>query len=83
MCTCHVFGGISFPECCDYALRRTAIDNATNYDKEVAEMLLHTFYINDLYKSVESEEIVIQLIKDIEEYVEKVSFNHSPICFWM
>ena len=28
----HVFGGTSYPGCCNYALRRTAIDNAPNYD---------------------------------------------------
>ena len=36
-----------------------------NYNKKDAEMLLHNFYIDDLLKSVETEEIAIQLIKDI------------------
>ena len=67
----HVFGGISSPECCDYALRRTATDNAPNYDTEVAEMLFYNFYVEDLLKLVESEEIAIQLIKDVEEYVDR------------
>ena len=54
----HVFGGTSSPGCCSYALRRTAIDNAPNYDTEVAEALLHNFCVDDL-KLVESEEIAI------------------------
>ena len=47
----HVFGGTSSPGCCNYALRRTAIDNAPNYDTEVAETPLHNFYVDDLLKS--------------------------------
>ena len=60
----HVFGG-SYTGCCNYTLRRTAMDNAPNYDTEVAETLLHNFYVDDLLKLVESEEKVIQLIKDV------------------
>ena len=50
----HVFGGTSSPGCCNYALRRTAMNNAPNFDTEVAETLLHNFYVDDLLKSVES-----------------------------
>ena len=39
----HVFGGKCSPGCCNYALRRTAMDNAPNYDTEVAETLLRNF----------------------------------------
>ena len=31
----HVFGGTSSPGCCNYALRRRAIDNAPNYDTKL------------------------------------------------
>ena len=43
----HVFEGSSSPGCCNYALRRTAVDNATKYDTAVAETLLHNFYVDD------------------------------------
>ena len=49
-----MFGSTSSPGCGNYTLRRTAVDNAPNYDTEVAETLLHNFYADDL-KSVESE----------------------------
>ena len=39
----HVFGSTSSPGCYNYALRRTAMDNAPNYDTEVAETLLRNF----------------------------------------
>ena len=51
----HVFGGTSSPGCCNYALRRAAIGNAPNCDTEVAETLLHNFYVDDLLKSVISK----------------------------
>ena len=66
----HVFGGTSSPGCCNYALRRTAIDNAPDYDTEVAETRLHNFYVDVLLKSVESDEIAIQLSKTLEECLE-------------
>ena len=70
-----LFGGTSSPGCCNYALRRTAIDNAPNYDTEVAETPLHNFYVDDLLKSVESEEIAIQLIRDIRRMCGEGGFN--------
>ena len=71
--TLHVFGSTS-PGCCNYVLRRAAIDTAPNYDTEVAETLLHNFYVDDP-KSVEWEEIAIQLIKDIRRMCEEGGFN--------
>ena len=71
----HMFGGRSSTGCCNYALRRTAVDNAPNYDTEVAETLLHNFYVDDLLKSVESEEIAIQLIKDFRKMCGEGGFN--------
>ena len=35
MCV-HVFGGTSSPGCCNYALRKTAIDNKVRYGEETS-----------------------------------------------
>ena len=59
----HVFGGTSSPGCFRYVLRRTAIENEPNYDTEVAETLIPNFYIDDLLKSMESEEILTYFYK--------------------
>ena len=69
----HVFGGTSSPRCCSYAWRRTAMDNAPNYDTEVAETLY--IFVDDLLKSVESKEIAIQLIKDVRSMCREGGFN--------
>ena len=71
----HVFGGTSSPGCCNYALRRTDVDNAPNYDTKVAETLLHNFYVDDFLKSVESEEIAFQPITDFRRMFGEDGFN--------
>ena len=71
----HVFGGTSSPGFFDCAFKRTGMDNAQNYDIEVVETLLHNFYVDDPLLSVESEEIAIQLIKDIRKMCGEGGFN--------
>ena len=38
MCV-HVFGGTSSPGCCNYALKKTVVDNASDFNVGVAETL--------------------------------------------
>ena len=71
----HVFGGRSSSGYCKYVLKRTAMENAPNYGTEVAETLLHNFYVDDLLRSVESEEIAIQLIKGARRMCGEGGFN--------
>ena len=71
----HVFGGTSSSGYCKYVLKRTAMDNAPNYVTEVSETLLHNLYVDDLLRSVELEEIAIQLIKDARRTCGEGGFN--------
>ena len=71
----HVFGGTSSSGYCKYVLKRTAMDNAPNYDTEVAETLLHNFYVDDLLRSVEPKETAIQLIKGTRRICGEGGFN--------
>ena len=77
----HVFGGTSSPRCYNYALRRTAMDNAPNYDAKVVETLLHNFYVDKLLKSVELEEIAIQLIKNVKIICRDGGFNLTKFIY--
>ena len=54
MCV-HVFGGTSFPCCCNYARRKAAVINASEFKVGVAEPSMNNFYIDGFFKSVESE----------------------------
>ena len=41
----RVFGGTSSPICCYYALKKTALDNESNYCPDVALTLKRNFYV--------------------------------------
>ena len=44
----HVFRGTSSPSCCNYALKRTALDNEEKYQKEVTDTLRRNFYVDEV-----------------------------------
>ena len=53
--TRHIFGAKDSPTCANYALQRTASDNAKEYP-EAAKAFLENFYMDDYLDSVESPE---------------------------
>ncbi|KAK3754633.1 hypothetical protein QZH41_014920, partial [Actinostola sp. cb2023] len=71
----HLFGGISSPSCANYALQRTADDNATKYDKETIYTIRNNFYVDDCLKSVETEDKALQLVDELRELLKKGGFN--------
>ena len=74
MCV-HVFGGTSSPGCCNYALRRTALDNVSSYSKEVTNTLLRNFYVDDVLKSVPSVRDALTLIQEVRDLCKKGGFK--------
>ena len=62
----HVFGGSSSPSCSNYAPKRTAVDGADQFGKEAAETLQNNFYVDDVLKSVDDEDKVMKLIKEVK-----------------
>ena len=63
----HVFGATSSPSCCNYALKRTAVDSKGRYPSDVAETLQRNFYVDDLLKSVSDVTTAIRLLNDVIE----------------
>ena len=61
----HVFGGASSPGCCNYSLKKTAIDNEAQFGPEAAKILMRNFYVNDLLKSTPDGQSAISLIKAV------------------
>ena len=59
----HIFGGKDSPSCANYAVRRTASDHGSKFDEAVVECVNRSFYMNDLLKSIETEEEAISIIK--------------------
>ena len=74
MCV-YVFGGTSSSGCCNYALRKTAGDNASDFNVGVAEKLIKNFYADDLLKCVKYENSATQLIQDVRKIWQRGGFN--------
>ena len=64
MCV-HVFCGTFSPGCCNYALRKTAVDNASDFKVGAAETLMKNFYLDS----------AIQLIQDVKNICQRGGFN--------
>ena len=62
--TRHIFGAKDSPTCANYALQRTARDNAKFYP-EAAKAVLENFYMDDYLDSVEYPEKAIKRSKEL------------------
>ena len=45
--TVHLFGATSSPSCANFALRKTAKDNATESNSQAVETVLKNFYVDE------------------------------------
>ena len=61
----HVFGGTSSGGCSNYALRRTAMENKSEFRRAAASNLYNNFYVHGLLKSVGNINMSKQLVKYI------------------
>jgi hypothetical protein len=73
--TVHLFGATSSPSCCNFALRKTAIDNKAEFNPDVINAVHRNFYVDDLLKSTKSEEEGIQLVQDLCLLLSKGGFK--------
>ena len=71
MCV-HLFGAVSSPSSSNYALKRTAVDNSSYFGVDASEK---NFYVDDLLKSVKSEEYAIDLTKRVKKMCTAGGFN--------
>lgn len=62
----HLFGATSSPSCAAFALRRTATDNSDKFESEVISTVRKNFYVDDLLKSVPTEEGATKLATDLQ-----------------
>ena len=71
----HVCGGASSTSCCNYALKRTAIDNEVLFGSEAAKALMRNFDIDDLLKSTPDAQSAISLIKAVTKMCKAGGFK--------
>ena len=71
----HVTGCASSPSCCNYALKRTAIDNEFQFVPEAAKTLMKNFYVDNLLKSTPDAQSAISLIKAVTKVCKAGGFK--------
>jgi hypothetical protein len=71
----HLFGGASSPSCANFALRKTAEDNASHFDDQAIQTVQRNFYVDDCLKSVREEDEAIKLAKDLRELLALGGFK--------
>ena len=62
----HVFGSTSSPGCSNYALKKWSLDYKDVCGSRASETLCWNFYVDDMLKSVKSEEVAVELVKDVK-----------------
>ncbi len=70
----HLFGAVSSPSCCNYALRKTAADNESDHPV-VAETIRRNFYVDDCLRSEKTEDSTTELIRDLTTVCAKGGFH--------
>jgi hypothetical protein len=71
----HLFGGVSSPTCAKFALRRTADDNAKEFDSEIINTVKRNFYVDDCLKSTENEQEAINTAEQLRLLLSKGGFR--------
>ena len=74
MCA-HVFCGVSSTSCSNYALKRTATDNADQYGQEAAEVVRSNFYVDELLNFVENPKTETILVKNVVDMCKSGGYN--------
>ena len=71
----HVFGATDSPCAANWVLKKTATDNACDFDPVTVETVLHSFYVDDVLKSVGSPADAIRLANQLTELCKRGGFN--------
>ena len=71
----HLFGGASSPSCANFALKKTAQDNKTEFDLETIKTVECNFYVDDRLKSVSSKELAVNLSSQLCELLARGGFK--------
>jgi hypothetical protein len=72
--TVHIFGAVSSPTSCIYALRKTGEDFGSRYPL-VADRILHNIYVDNYLDSTETEEEAIEIMKNVSSLLKCGGFN--------
>lgn len=61
----HLFGSAFLPSCCNFTLKQESTDKIEEFTAAAAQTLQRDFYIDDILKSVENEEVAVKFVNNI------------------
>ena len=70
----HIFGATDSPCCCNYALRRAALDHG-NGEELAVYTILKNFYVDDMLTSVNDVRTAVSLYSTVQEMLQAKGFN--------
>ncbi|KAK3730780.1 hypothetical protein QZH41_000800 [Actinostola sp. cb2023] len=73
--TVHLFGKADSPCISSLALKRTAIDNEADFDREVSEIVHNNFYVDDCLFSKPTVEEAVNLSLQLMQLLKKGNFR--------
>ncbi|KAK3704537.1 hypothetical protein QZH41_006331 [Actinostola sp. cb2023] len=76
----HLFGATSSPSCSNFALRRTADDNQSEFDPEVTNTVHRNFYVDDCLKSTCTVEGAKRIASELSKLLRQGGFRLTK---WM
>ncbi|XP_068675732.1 uncharacterized protein [Montipora foliosa] len=71
----HLFCGASSPSCANFALKKTAEENKTDFDVQTVETVMRNFYVDDCLKSVPTDQEAINLADQLRKLLARGGFN--------
>lgn len=71
----HLFGAVSSPSVCNYALRKTEEDNSEDFSQSARCSVFRNFYVDDLLKSVATVEEALDLQQELVKLLAKGGFK--------
>ena len=70
-----IFGAKSSPCCANYCLKRTAVDNQATIEKQTFKTVLRDFYMDNLLKSLPTEEEATKLALELIDLLSSGGFR--------
>ena len=71
----HLFGAKSSPCCANFALRKTARDNQSEFDVQTVDTVYRNFYVHDCLQSVVSVPDAKRLVCQLTDLLSKGGFH--------
>ena len=73
--TVHLFGAVSSPACSNFAVRKTAEDNAKDFSADAINTVRRNFYVDDCLKSLPSVEDAVSHVDELRSLLQRGGFR--------